>query len=218
MPAPLCAPPAAGGGFSDDDDAGDGAAGGADFGGWGDIDFGNEGGGGDSAEDSALAGTELLSAPRRVEKVEVNYSKAAKQVGAVSLCSDAAQWAGGVIRSPKVAQRPLAAGKQAQGVLTKESGPYPGWPLACPPLPAGGCEGAEGDPLARRAPSAAAQRQAARCGAILPGGWGGHAVHAVRAAGCCGWRGLSIPSMHCSCRHLAARTTLLSQPTWSGAV
>ena len=83
----------AGGGFCDDDDEA-GAPGGADFGGWGDLDFGEEGAGGGysraegGGDGSVLGGEgELLSAPRGVERVEVNYSKAAKQAsGALSLC------------------------------------------------------------------------------------------------------------------------------------
>lgn len=62
----------------DDDELGGGSA---DFGGgWDDADFGGEGGGSMLSGGDGDAGSELLSAPRRVEKVEVNYSRAAKQV------------------------------------------------------------------------------------------------------------------------------------------
>lgn len=68
-----------GGGFdSDDDDGGAGAAGDS---GWADMDFGGGGGEGDSMDSTLLGGGgETLAAPRRVERVEVNYSRAAKQV------------------------------------------------------------------------------------------------------------------------------------------
>ena len=61
-----------GGGYSDDD----GPAG--SEGEWGGMDA--AGGFGDDASLLSGAATELLSVPRRVEKVEVNYSRAAKQV------------------------------------------------------------------------------------------------------------------------------------------
>ena len=61
-----------GGGYSDDD----GPAG-VD-GDWGGLNA--AGAFGDDASLLSGAATELLSVPRRVEKVEVNYSRAAKQV------------------------------------------------------------------------------------------------------------------------------------------
>ncbi len=65
-----------GGGHSDDDGPDDVGL----DGGWGGLDA--AGGLGDGGEGSLLSGaaTELLRVPRRVEKVEVNYSRAAKQV------------------------------------------------------------------------------------------------------------------------------------------
>lgn len=61
----------AGGDFSDGDDHE-----GADCGGWEASEFG-----GAAGSTITEGGTELVSAPRRVERVDVNYSRAAKQVG-----------------------------------------------------------------------------------------------------------------------------------------